>query len=123
MSQKGRNEMKVTPDTAQIGDGASVHLWTDSHSYTIVDIARGGLQIVLQRDAAVRSNKAMDTFISGGFAGHTESPQGQKWEITQNSDGSIVKANWSAKRNHFFVGGSKGQPVTAGRYEYYDYNF
>lgn len=116
--------MKLTPDTAQIGDGASVHLWTDSNSYTIVDIARGGLQIVLQRDDAVRTNQKDDTFTPGGFAGYVQhSVKGQQWEIKPDADGGIVKANWSPKHGYYFVGGANGQTVTAGRYEHYDYNF
>jgi hypothetical protein len=113
----------LTPDTAQVGDGTSVHMFSDSQSFTIVDVLRNGRQIVLQRDSAVRSNQSDDTFSPGGFAGHTESPKGQLWDITPDPDGATVKANWSAKRDRFFVGGPKGRPVTAGSYERYDYNF
>jgi hypothetical protein len=98
-------------------------MWSDSHSHTIVGIARNGRQLLLQRDTAVRSNQNDDTFSAGGFAGHTESPKGQKWDITPDPDGATFKANWSAKRNRFFVGGPKGRPVTAGSFEKYDYNF
>jgi hypothetical protein len=113
----------LTPDNAQVGDGVTKHMYSDSQSYTIIEVLRNGRQIVIQRDNAVRSNQADDTFSPGGFAGHTESPKGQLWDITPDPDGGTVKANWSAKRNSFRVGGSKGSPVSAGRYEHYDYNF
>lgn len=114
---------KLTPDTAQVGDGATMHYWSDSQAATIVEVLRNGRQIVVQRDKAVRSNQEDDQFAAGGFAGHTSHPQGQKWDITRDEDGVTFTANWSAKRNGFFIGGPKGRPVTAGRYERYDYNF
>ena len=113
----------LTPDTAQVGDGATYNMYSDRQSFTIIDVLRNGRQIVIQRDNAVRSNKEDDTFSPGGFAGHTESPKGQIYDITPDSDGTTLKANWSAKRNRFFVGGPKGTSVTAGRHEHYDYNF
>ena len=113
----------LTPETAQVDDGVTLNCYSDSQSFTIVCVARGGRQIVIQRDNAVRSNQNDDTFSPGGFAGHTESPKGQLWDISPNPEGMTIKANWSAKRNRFFVGGPKGRSVTAGRYERYDYNF
>jgi hypothetical protein len=114
----------LTPDTAQVGDGATRNGWSDRQSYTIVDVLRNGKQIVLQRDNAVRSNQEDDSFSPGGFAGHVSHGRGgQQWLITPDTDAGTIKANWSAKRNRFFVGGPKGNSVTAGRHEFYDYNF
>lgn len=113
----------LTPDTAQVGDGATYNMWSDRQAFTIIAVKRNGLQIWIQRDKAVRTNQDKDTFSPGGFAGHTSNPEGQKWDITPDEDGVVLKANWSAKRNRFFVSGPKGTPITAGRHEHYDYNF
>ncbi len=114
----------LTPETAQVDDGATLNFYSDSQAFTIIDVLRNGRQIVIQRDNAVRSNQDEDSFAPGGFAGHTSHGRnGQQWDITRNTDGHTFKANWSAKYNRFFVGGPKAQSVTAGRYERYDYNF
>jgi hypothetical protein len=112
-----------TPQTIKVGDGAAVHYWSDTQSHTVIEVRRNGRQIVLQRDKAVRTNRDQDTFSPGGFVGHTETPGGQKWELTPDTDGATKVANWSAKRERFMVGGPKGLGVSAGRYERYDYNF
>ena len=117
------NENTLTPQTANVGDGATYNMWSDRQAFTIIAVKRNGLQIWIQRDNAVRSNKEDDTFSAGGFAGHTESPKGQQWTITPDTDGTVLKANWSAKRNRFCVSGPKGTAITAGRHEHYDYNF
>jgi len=118
------NERKtLNPENVEAGEGVTLNCWSDSQSHTLIEVLRNGKQIVIQRDSAVRSNQDQDTFSPGGFAGHIETPGGQKWTITPDGNGSTFTANWSAKRNRFFVGGPKGLSVTAGRYEHYDYNF
>lgn len=113
----------LTPDTANIGDGATVHYWSDSSAATIIDVKRNGKQIVLQFDRATRANSDDDVVHVGGFAAHREHPNGQKWNLERDPDGEICEANWSEKRQRFCVGGAKGNPVSAGRRHFYDYNF
>ena len=92
----------LTPETAQVDDGVTLNCYSDSQSFTIVGVARGGRQIVIQRDNAVRSNQSDDTFSPGGFAGHTESPKGQLWDITPDPDGFTTMA--PPTLIHSFVG-------------------
>jgi hypothetical protein len=113
----------LTPETATVGDGATKHLYSDSHAHTIVEVNRNGKQIVLQRDKATRTNRDKDTFEAGGFFGHTENPDGQKWAYERDESAEKIVANWSAKKRAFFVGGPTGMKVTTGRHEHYDYNF
>ena len=118
---------KLTPETAAVGTGVTKNMYSDRQAYTIIDVKRNGKQIVIQRDIAERTNRHEDEFTPGGFVGHTYSPKGQKYEYTQDPNGTITTANWSAKWNRFFVGGApatgRGTSVTMGRNEHYDYNF
>jgi hypothetical protein len=118
-----RAKEALTPESVEVGMGATVSLWSDAYAYTIIEVKRNGKQIVMQRDKATRINREKDTFEPGGFFGHTENPDGQKWEYEPNPHGNTAVANWSEKRKRFYVSGPQGNPVSSGRHEHYDYNF
>lgn len=120
---EANDAVALAPQTAKVGDGVTQNWYSDRTASTIIEVKRNGKQIVIQRDKATRTNKEDDTFSPGGFVGHTESPKGQQWAYEQDEDGAVTTANWSEKRQRFCVGGPKGNTVTGGRNEHYDYNF
>ena len=121
------DRITLTPETAAVGEGVTKNMYSDRQAYTIIEVKRNGRQIIMQRDKATRTNREDDVFSPGGFVGHTSTPNGQQWAYERDTEGTIVKANWSAKWNRFFVGGApasgRGTSVTMGRHEHYDYNF
>ncbi len=106
-------------ENAKVGDGVTVHLYSDAHAYTI--IRRTDKSLTLQRDKATLKNGWKPEIIPGGFAGHCINQEDQEYTYEQDENGSIVTAHWSQKKHGFYVQGS--EYVTPGRREYYDYNF
>lgn len=92
-------------DHAEVGDGVSVHLWSDSHAYTI--IARTPKTLTLRRCKSIRTD-------SNGMS------DCQDYRFEENENGYVVKAYWSNKNNRFYQNGCS---VTPGHYEYFDYSF
>lgn len=92
-------------DNAQIGDGATLNLWTDRHAYTI--IARTPQTLTLQRCIAKRTD-------NNGMS------ECQDYKYEDNPNGGIIKAHWSKKDKVFK---HSGMTVTYGRHEYWDYSF
>lgn len=106
-------------ERAEVGDGVSVHLWTDSHAYTI--IKRTAKTLTLQRAKATLDPNWKPEFIPGGFCAHCTNDSEQKWIIEPNPKGEKTTAYWSDVRHGFYV--DHDLHVTAGYYEHYDYNF
>ena len=105
-------------ENAKVGDGATVHLWSDAHAYTI--IKRTANTLTLRRCKAKHANGWKPEWIPGGFSAICINDEDQRWEYEEDDDGEIKVAHWS-KRNGFRVDGCLH--VTAGRHEHYDYNF
>ena len=89
---------------AEVGDGATLCLWSDKHAYDI--IARTAETLTLQR-CDVRHNP-------------NAQPYTQDWLYESNPNGSIIKAYWSKKRGCFV---HTGMVVIPHREEYFDYAF
>ena len=102
-----------------VGDGATVHYWTDANAYTI--IGKTDKTLTLQRDKATLSPDFKPDFIPGGFFGTVVNQYDQTYTYEPNPDGRIVKAYWSEKKRAFCV--DKTLRVSHGRHEFYDYNF
>lgn len=106
-------------DNAQVGDGVTVHLWSDAHAYTI--IRRSPRSLTLRRDKATLAKGWKPEIIPGGFAGHCINQEDQEYTYEENENGEIAIAHWSQKKHGFYVQRSKY--VSPGRHEFYDYNF
>jgi hypothetical protein len=106
----------LNPTTANVGDGATLIHYTDRTAYTI--IGKTAKSLTLQRDRAKRLTDPV--IVPGGFAGHCTNNNDIKYEYSPDPKGQIVKAHWSEKKQRYFV---QGTPVSAGRSEFYDYNF
>lgn len=102
----------------EVGDGVTVHLYSDSEAYTI--IKRTAKTITLQRDIATLDPNFKPKFIEGGFCGHCVNQNEQKYTYERDPNGHIITARWSDKRGAFIY---LDKVVTAGRNEFYDYNF
>lgn len=105
-------------DYAEVGDGATVCLWSDREAYTI--IKRTAQSLTLQRDKATLSPDFKPEFIPGGFCGHCVNQNEQKYSYESDPEGKKITAWWSKKNNGFYW---NGLHVIPGRHEFYDYNF
>lgn len=107
----------------QVGDGVTVHLWSDSRAYTVV--RRTAKRIWLRRDRATLLNGVNSgepdalQFYPGGFVGHTSGAQ--RWAYTPDENGETEVA--SLRSDGKWRVANSTRPVTAGRFEHYDYNF
>lgn len=106
-------------DNAQVGDGVTVHLWSDAHAYTI--IRRSAKSLTLRRCKATLIEGWKPEIIPGGFAGHCINQEEQEYTYEEDVNGEIVIAHWSQKKHGFYV--QRREYVSPGRREYYDYNF
>lgn len=113
------HEHILTPATIQIGDGVTVHLWTDSHAATV--IKKTAMTVTVRRDKATLDPNFKPEWIPGGFAAHCINQENQTYTYEEDPDGKIYTFRWSRKY------GSYGTPgnfqLTKGRREFYDYNF
>ena len=113
------NGYLLTPATAKVGDGATVHYYSDSHAGTIIKVTKK--TITVQRDKATLDPNWKPEFIIGGFCAHCTSQSEQTYTYERNPDGETWVFHWSDKYNCY------GQPgnirATKGRREFYDYNF
>jgi hypothetical protein len=121
VTDEGGSEMARVTEMPSVGDGVTVHGWSDSHAYTVVKV-NGATKFTAQRDKATRTNRDDDTFSPGGFFGHTTSPKGQGWSYETDEDGSTITVT-RRKDGTFRPSGQGTKPVSMGRHEYYDYNF
>lgn len=103
----------------KVGEGATVHYWTDSNAYTI--IARTEKSLTLQRDKAILDPNFKPDFIPGGFCGTVVNQYDQSYTYEKDPNGQIRKAYWSETKKGFYV--EKTLRVSLGRHEFYDYNF
>lgn len=127
-----RNTVMEKLNDAQVGDGATFTIYTDSKAGTI--IARTEKTITWQRDKATLLNGYESgeadalQFSRGGFVGHTSG--NQRYTFEPDPNGEIQKFSRRTLRSgkHVWkaVGHrtrSSGCVLSAGRYEHYDYNF
>ena len=116
-----------------IGDGATIHSYTDSAAATVIAVSASGVVVTLQRDKSTLLNGhnsgAADALRMdlGGFCGHTSGEQRYSYERDPN--GEIEKFSRrvvNGKIRWVKVGETSkgGQRATlSGRFAHYDYNF
>lgn len=97
----------------QVGDGATVYYWSDSHAGTVVSVSASGKQIVVQRDTAIRTD-------NNGQSGS------QSYDYERDPQG--VLQTFSLRKNGRWI--EKGCDLQNGlmcsignRHEYYDFSF
>jgi len=122
-------------EKSEVGDGATVHGYSDSHACTIIAISEK--RITVQYDTAnllngVNSNEpdALQ-FAAGGFCGHTSG--NQRWETKPNTEGGKVTYSLRKWVDHRGEAAERWAPVgrkrhegsslSEGRNHHYDFNF
>ena len=109
----------LCPANVKVGDGVTVHLWSDAHAATIIKVTK--CSVTVQYDTATLDPNWKPEWIAGGFAGHCVNQDEQTYTYERNPKGRIETYRWSNKY------GSYGTPgnlrLTKGRHEFYDYNF
>jgi len=113
----------LSPGLVSVGDGVTICHYSDRDACTIIEVKKNGKQLIVQHDTAIRDPGWKPDFHPGGFCGHTSNNSSQRWLTTRNPSGTTKTANWSEKRQRYFVGGVKGSKVGPGRHHFYDYNF
>jgi hypothetical protein len=106
-------------DDAKVGDGVTVHYYTDADAGTI--ISRTEKTLTIQMDKAKLLNKDELEFHVGGFAAHCSNQNVQKYSYERNEEGQVLKV--SRRKNGEYVVQKSTNLVTAGRNKFYDYNF
>ena len=115
------NDTRLTPATVKVGDGVTVHLYSDAHAYTVIKVTK--CSITVQRDTATIDPNFKPEFVTGGFAGHCTNQSEQTYTYERNPEGNVETYRWSTKNNRYQGGGDGSIIVTKGRHEFYDYNF
>ena len=102
----------------EVGDRASVHLYSDDDPCTIVK--RTETTITVRYDKATRDPDWKPEWIPGGFSAVCTNIHDQKWIIEEDPNGATEVFRWS-KVNGAWI--HEGCRLTPGWYKYYDYNF
>jgi len=118
--------MRLARNKPAVGDGATIHHYSDSTPQTVIAVSANGKTITLQRDKATLLNGFNSgepdalTFTPGGFFGHTEGVQRYSYE--RDLDGPTTKATLR-KDGTWRVSRSTERVTIGARHKYYDYNF
>lgn len=116
MTSEYLNKNKVA--NLNVGDGVTLHIGSDAYAYTI--IKKTAQSITCQQDKATLSKDFVPDVSMGGFFCHVHNSEEQSYTYERDPQGEIIVAHWSEKKRGFFW---KNLRVTAGRHQYYDYNF
>lgn len=112
-----------------IGEGVTEQWYSDAKAHTIIAISSNGRKITIQRDKAKLMNAANSgepdalKFYAGGFCGHTEGRQ--RYEYEADPAGAIAVYTFRKNGRWVKAGAAmhNGTYLTAGRSEFYDFNF
>lgn len=114
-------QMKEENREIEVGDGCTLHLWSDSYACTV--IRKTAKSITIQRDKAIRNPDFKPEWVAGGFAAHCTNADEQSYTYERNENGETFVCHWSEKEGRYRHGSDGSMKVSLGRYEYYDYNF
>lgn len=108
----------LTQWAPKVGEGATVHFYSDSHACTIVKVSKSGKTFTIREDKATLDPNFKCETVPGGFMGHTINNNAQTYTYEPNENGREYRVSWT-KRGWT----SKGKRISSGRSEFYDYNF
>lgn len=106
-------------ENIQVGDGVTVHLWSDAYACTV--IKKTANTLTLRRDKAILDPDFKPEFVPGGFGGFCMNNTQQTYSYEPDPEASIYKAYWRPSQHRYVV--NKSMLVTYGRREFFDYNF
>lgn len=104
-----------------VGDGVTMHLWSDAHACTV--IARTAKTLTIQRDKAIRDPNFKPEWIPGGFSAICTNCEDQSWTYERDENGEVTRCHWSEKHGRWQASSDGSIKISRGRREYYDYNF
>ena len=102
----------------EVGDRASVHLYTDDDPCTI--IKKTATTLTVRYDKATRDPNWKPEWIPGGFSAICTNQESQKWIIEEDPNGTTEVFRWSKVNGGYMHNGCR---LTPGWYKHYDYNF
>lgn len=105
----------------EVGDGVTMHLWSDAHACTI--ISKTAKTLTIQRDKAIRDPAVKPEWVLGGFSAICTNSDEQSWTYERDPDGEIIRCHWSEKNGCWQAGSDGSIRISRGRHEHYDYNF
>lgn len=105
----------------EVGDGVTMHLWSDAHACTI--ISRTDKTLTIQRDKAIRDPSFKPQWVPGGFSAICTNSEEQSWTYERDPAGEIIRCRWSEKNGCWQSGSDGSIRISRGRHEHYDYNF
>lgn len=112
------DERHLTPANVEVGQGATVCLYSDRFAGTIIKVTK--TTITIQRDKAIPNKDFKPEFEVGGFAGHCVNQDEQSYTYERNEKGTTQVFRWSKKNRRY----QKDRIfLSKGRHEFYDYNF
>lgn len=101
----------------EVGDGVTLHLWSDAYACTV--IARTATTLTIQRDKAILDPDFKPE--RDGF--YCTNQDDQEYTYERNPNGTTYKCRWSEKYGRWQHGSDGSMKITRGRHEFYDYNF
>lgn len=100
---------------------ANLYGYSDVHPYEIIAISKSGKQITLRSMNAEKDPTWKPEFHAGGFLANCSNQNEQRWIITSDEEGHIIKAHLRKDgRFHSAYGKHK---IEAAPRKFYDYNF
>lgn len=105
----------------EVGDGATICLWSDREACTVV--RRTAKTLVVQRDKAIRDPEFKPEWVPGGFSAICTNCEEQRWTYERDPNGATTRFHWSEKFGGWQAGSDGSIKLARGRHEYYDYNF
>jgi hypothetical protein len=110
----------ITPGNAKVGDGVTMHLYSDAHAGTVIKVTK--TTVTVQRDEATRDPNWKPKVEPGGFVGHCTNQDEQTYTYERNPNGETVTFRWSSKFEQY-RNNQIGYKLSKGRREFYDFNF
>ncbi len=97
----------------EVGAGATITMYTDSHATTIVEVSKSGKRILVQRDHAKRTDT--NGMSESQEYEYSPNPEANRQAFTLRADGGWVREGESLRG---------GQRIVIGfRRAYHDYSF
>jgi hypothetical protein len=117
---------KKEPVRFQVGDGATMNLYSDRYAGTIIKVSENGKKVTLQFDKATLDPNFRPDMVAGGFSAHCRNNYEQSYSYERNPDGG--KKEFSLRKSgRWIIRGAKDSnreiSLSAGRHAFYDYNF
>jgi hypothetical protein len=114
--------MKKNLAELQIGEGVTLHGYSDATAYTIIHKTAKSMKI--QRDKVEHINKKDLEFHIGGFSAHCSNQNGQQYSYERDLQGSIETIRLRQCGRWKTAGQTSGaMRASEGRHEFYDFNF